>query len=127
MLLMVALQVYVSGAVESWTVAGAFGQRRFVSVTVLLVIGLAALREAIPARAPRMLLHVAVGVAIWWNVALMAAFATRMMDRQRLEPRRNAYDAFVTLPRLAPALIYKYLADRSSFYNPPPPQPQELR
>ncbi|MDQ3350106.1 MAG: hypothetical protein M3545_19340, partial [Acidobacteriota bacterium] len=107
MLLMVALQVYVSGAVESWTVAGAFGQRRFVSVTVLLVIGLAALREAIPARAPRMLLHVAVGVAIWWNVALMAAFATRMMDRQRLEPRRNAYDAFVTLPRLAPALIYK--------------------
>ena len=127
MLLMVALQVYVSGAVESWTVAGAFGQRRFVSVTVLLVIGLAALREAIPARAPRMLLNVAVGVAIWWNVALMAAFATRMMDRQRLEPKQNAYDAFVTLPRLVPALIYQYLVDRSSFYNPPPPPPQELR
>ena len=30
-LLMVALQVYVSGTVESWTVAGAFGQRRFVA------------------------------------------------------------------------------------------------
>ena len=37
---MVALQVYVGGSVESWTVAGAFGQRRFVALTVLLVIGL---------------------------------------------------------------------------------------
>ena len=43
---MVALQVYVSGAVESWTVAGAFGQRRFVAMTILLVVGLAALRDA---------------------------------------------------------------------------------
>ena len=46
MLLMVAAQVYVSGAVESWTVAGAFGQRRFVAVTILLVIGLAALARS---------------------------------------------------------------------------------
>ena len=45
-LLMIALQVYVGGSVESWTVAGAFGQRRFVALTVLLGIGLAALWEA---------------------------------------------------------------------------------
>ena len=45
LLLMIALQVYISGAVESWTVAGAFGQRRFVAMTIFLVIGLAALRE----------------------------------------------------------------------------------
>ena len=122
MLLMVAMQIYVSGAVESWTVAGAFGQRRFVSLTVLLVIGLAALREAVPARAPRAVLNLLIALGIWWNVALMAAFATRLMDRQRLEPRRNAYDAFVTLPRMVPGLVYKYLADRSSFYNPPAPE-----
>ncbi len=40
-LAMVAVQVYVSGSVESWTVAGAFGQRRFVALTVLLVVGVA--------------------------------------------------------------------------------------
>ena len=40
---MVALQVYIGGSVESWTVAGAFGQRRFVALTPLLVIGLAVL------------------------------------------------------------------------------------
>ena len=37
------LQIYINGAVESWTVAGSFGQRRFVELTPLLILGLAAL------------------------------------------------------------------------------------
>jgi hypothetical protein len=125
LLLMVALQVYVSGAVESWTVAGAFGQRRFVSITMLLVVGLAALREAVPARTARALLNLTIAVCVWWNVALMAEFGTGLMDRQRLEPGRNAYDAFVTLPRMAPDLIYRYLMHRSSFYKPAAAPQQE--
>ena len=36
-------QVYVAGSVESWTVAGAFGQRRFVGLTAVFLVGLAAL------------------------------------------------------------------------------------
>jgi len=46
----------------------------------------------------------------------MAEFGTSMMDRQRLELKRNAYDAFVTLPRMAPDLIRRYFTERSSFY-----------
>ncbi len=122
MLLMFALQVYISGAVESWTVAGAFGQRRFVAVTILLVVGLAALRAAIRSGAARAAMAVAVALCVWWNLALTAEFGTSMMDRQRLELRRNAYDAFVTLPRMAPALVYRYLTMRSSFYKPAPPE-----
>ncbi len=125
MLLMLALQVYISGAVESWTVAGAFGQRRFVAVTILLVVGLAALRAAFRARPARILINVAIALCVWWNVALMAEFGTSMMDRQRLELRRNAYDAFVTLPRTAPDLVYRYFTKRSSFYTPPStPEPR---
>jgi hypothetical protein len=124
MLLMFALQVYISGAVESWTVAGAFGQRRFVALTILLVVGLAALRAAIAVRPARMAMNVVVALCVWWNVALMAEFGTSMMDRQRLELRRNAYDAFVTLPRAVPGLVYRYLTQRSSFYKPPSPEPR---
>jgi hypothetical protein len=40
-----------------------------------------------------------------------------MMDRQKLELRRNAYHAFVTLPRTAPKLLYRYFTNRSSFYK----------
>ena len=118
MLLMVATQVYISGAVESWTVAGAFGQRRFVAVTMFLVIGLAAFRSWIDSRAARIATNIAIVLCVWWNLALTLEFGTSMMDRQKLELRRNAYDAFVTLPRTAPKLLYRYFTNRSSFYKP---------
>jgi hypothetical protein len=124
LLIMVASQVYVAGSVESWTVAGAFGQRRFVCLTVVLVVGLTSLWRGVGER----VVHVGSGLkyatttvialCVWWNIALMAQFATRLMDRQRLEPARNAYHAFVTLPLAAPSLAYRYLTDRDSFYEP---------
>ncbi|MEO7275776.1 MAG: hypothetical protein ABIX28_17090 [Vicinamibacterales bacterium] len=120
-LLMIALQIYVGGSVESWTVAGAFGQRRFVALTALLGIGLAALWDAARATPWRPVLTVAIVVCLWWNLALMALFGTGLMNRQRLELGRNAYDAFVTVPRLAPQLAYRYVFDRQSYYRTAPP------
>lgn len=132
LLVMVVLEVYVAGSVESWTVAGAFGQRRFIALTTILVIGCASLaefalrppsRDRSPARYgeagrwPRRGLTAVVVLAVYWNLALTAEFAIELMDRQRLEPARNAYDAFVTLPRMAPSLVYRYLFDRQSFYK----------
>jgi hypothetical protein len=114
---MVALQVYVSGSVESWTVAGAFGQRRFVAVTIILVIGLAAVIAAVERTRGRIPVALVLALCVWWNVALIVEFGTGLMNRQRLEPRRNAYDAFVTLPRMVPDLAYRYLFDRESFYQ----------
>jgi hypothetical protein len=116
-LLMVAVQIYVSGSVESWTVAGAFGQRRFVALTILLTIGLAALVAAVSGTPWRPALGAIMVVAVWWNVALMAQFGTGLMNRQRLELRRNAYDAFVTLPQRLPTLASRYFLDRNSFYR----------
>ena len=123
MVLMLALQVYVSGSVESWTVAGAFGQRRFVGATVLFVIGLAALWSAVQSRGARAAVVAAVAIAVWWNVGLMALFGARLMDRQRLTLRQNAYDVFVTLPRSGPSLAYRYFMKRESFYMTPGVRP----
>ena len=115
LLVMFLLQVYISGSVESWTVAGGFGQRRFVALTTVLVIGLASV-FALPLRR-RWLLGAVTAIAVYWNVALTAEFATGLMDRQKLEPAKNAYAAFVTLPRMGPGLAYRYLFDRQSFYR----------
>ncbi|HEV3484329.1 MAG TPA: hypothetical protein VG106_02905 [Vicinamibacterales bacterium] len=117
-LVMLAFQVYVAGSVESWSVAGAFGQRRFVAVTALLIIGLTALAARVGGRS-RLALGVASVLCVWWNLALMAQFGTGMMDRQRLEPARNAYHAFVTLPLRAPELVWRYVTARETFYRPP--------
>jgi hypothetical protein len=49
----------------------------------------------------------------------MAQFGSGMMDRQRLDLVRNAYNAFVIVPRALPGLARRYLFDRSSFYAQP--------
>ena len=120
LLVMAAAQVYVSGAVDSWTVSGAFGQRRFVALTAPLIVGLHAIWSMAGRRRARAVLAIAIALGVWWNLALMALFGTRMMDRSRIEVRRNAYDAFVTLPRMAPELAWRYVTVRESFYEPRP-------
>jgi hypothetical protein len=117
LLLMVFLQVYISGSVDSWTVAGGFGQRRFVALTTVLVLGIAGL---LAYARPRKVWIAAIVVCAYWNIAVTAEFATGLMDRQKLEPAKNAYDAVVTLPRMAPGLAYRYLFDRQSFYRAHP-------
>ena len=116
--LMVAAQVYVAGSVESWTVAGAFGQRRFVALTMLVTIGLAALLQLATTRRARLAASALVGLCVWWNLGLMAQFGAGLMDRQRLELGRNAYTTFVILPGRAPAIVHRYLFDRASYYRP---------
>jgi len=105
--------------VESWTVAGAFGQRRFVALTPILILGIAALwnTSAQAARRSRVAGSIVIALAVYWNLAMIAEFSIGLMDRQKLEPRKNAYDAFVTLPLQAPDLAYRYLFDRASFYR----------
>ena len=56
-------------------------------------------------------------VCVWWNLALMAAFGSGLMNRQRLELARNVRTAFVTIPRMAPELAVRYLTERESFYQ----------
>jgi len=120
-LVMFALQVYTSGSVESWTVAGSFGQRRFVATTPLLVLGLAAIFVAADrwAAIARWGLGVLVALCVWWNAGLMAQFGLNTMDRQRLTLADNARETFITLPMHAPALAWRYLTNRSSFYQLP--------
>ena len=117
LLAMVAAQIYIAGSVESWTVAGAFGQRRFVGLTPLLVIGLAGILIHAGSRWSRYLLTVLLAVCVWWNVALMIQFGSGLMDRQRLELGRNAWNAFVVVPGQLPRLAYRYAFERGSFYQ----------
>jgi hypothetical protein len=119
LLSMVALQIYVGGSVESWTVAGAFGQRRFIALTTAMVIGLSGLWSRLPRlnAARRSGFYLTIALLVYWNMALIAEFSIGLMNRQYLEPDRNLRDAFVTLPREAPSLVYRYLFDRQSFYK----------
>jgi hypothetical protein len=124
LLVMVVLQVYVNGAVESWTVSGSFGQRRFVALTPLLVIGLASLSVrwsgAARLRAARVAGLTLVVLCLWWNLGLMIQFGLNRMDRRQLTLGDNAWTTFVTVPIETPGIVWRYLTNRQSFYNLPP-------
>jgi hypothetical protein len=114
-------QVYVTGAVQSWTLAGAFGQRRFLALTVVLVTGLATMWTSARPRGARAVTALAVVLGLWWNIGLMVQFGAGLMDRQKLEPARNAYTTFVVVPARLPGIVYRYVFDRQSFYRAAPP------
>jgi hypothetical protein len=117
-LMMVLTQLYLGGALDTWAGAGSFGQRRLIGLTIFFVVGLSAFIVATPKPAVRYAVYSLLLLCVWWNLGLMAQFGTRQMDRQRLNLPLNAYHNFVTIPRQLPALAYRYLRDRQSFYKP---------
>jgi hypothetical protein len=105
------LQVWINGAVESWTQAGAFGSRRFVSSTPVLAWGLAALLAAVPARRFRLAV-LALVLFAWWNVGLMVQFGLKLMDRQHLEWPRVAVNQVTEVPRHLARSAWLFFTDR---------------
>ena len=118
LLVMFLAQVYITGSVGTWTVAGSFGQRRFVGTSVALIVGLAALLRRTSGWR-RGAAGAVLVLSVWWNLGLMVQFGADMMDRQQLDLATNAYNTFVRVPRELPGLAYRYLFNRSSFYHPP--------
>jgi hypothetical protein len=114
---MVLAQAYTSGCVESWTVAGSFGQRRFVAITPLLVLGVSALLVRMRGGWSQRVLAAVIGLCLWWNLGLIAQFGMNRMDRQKLTLPENARITFLELPIEAPGLAWRYLTDRASFYG----------
>jgi hypothetical protein len=120
-IVMAMTQIYLGGALDTWAGAGSFGQRRLVGLTVFFVLGLATIIAATRQRPAKYAAYTLIALAVWWNIGLMAQFGAGLMNRQRLDPVRNAYHNFVTIPREVPALAYRFLLDRASFYQQPPP------
>jgi len=122
-LFMIGTQIYVAGSLDTWAGAGSFGQRRLVGLTIFLVIGLAVILHLVRDRLPRMAFMVLIALSVWWNLGLTAQFGMNLMDRRRVEPARNAYNSFVTIPLELPRLAYRYAFDRESFYQSRTPSP----
>jgi hypothetical protein len=120
-LVMVMTQIYIGGALDTWAGAGSFGQRRLVGLTVFFVLGLTAAVVTVRHHWTRYATWCLVVLAVWWNLGLIAQFGAGLMNRQHLDPARNAYHNFVTIPRQLPGLASRFLFDRASFYQRQPP------
>lgn len=106
------LQVWINGSLDSWTQAGAFGSRRFVSATPVFAWGLAALVAAALPRLRLLGAAAALGLFVWWNASLMVQFGLKLMDRQRLEWPRVAVNQVREVPPRALRVVWLFLTDR---------------
>ncbi|HEY3119718.1 MAG TPA: hypothetical protein VGL15_03780, partial [Vicinamibacteria bacterium] len=106
------LQVWINGSVESWTQAGAFGARRFVSSVAVLAWGLAWIVTRGLERFRRPAVAAGLVLFAWWNVSLMVQFGLRLMDRQRLEWPRVAVNQLVEVPPRLGRVAWLFLTDR---------------
>jgi hypothetical protein len=112
LLVTLLLQVWINGSLESWTQAGAFGSRRFVSATPVFAFGMCGLLLWALPRLRRGATAVLLVVFVWWNVSLMVQFGLRLMDRQRLEWPRVATNQVVEVPRRLGHVLLLFFTDR---------------
>jgi len=106
------LQVWINGAVESWSQAGAFGSRRFVGATAIFAFGLAAAADAGVRRFGRSVPALAVALCVWWNLSLMVQFGLNIMDRQRLDWPDVARAQLTDVPRRLGGAAWLFFTDR---------------
>lgn len=106
------LQVWINGSVLSWTQAGAFGARRFVSVLPLLAFGAAFVFDGLVRRERRVAAGAIAVVCAWWNVSLMVQFGLKLMDRQGLDWPRVAVNQVLEVPPRLARTAWLFLTDR---------------
>jgi hypothetical protein len=105
-------QVYISGAVDSWTQAGAFGSRRFVSATPIFAVWGGLVYAALEPRFKRVGVSSVAAVFVAWNLSLMVQFGLGLMDRQRLVWREIVHNHVHEVPERFFGVVERYLLAR---------------
>jgi hypothetical protein len=118
--LAVLAQTWICGAIQTWTQAGAFGSRRFISASLPFAWGLATLVAALMPRLTSKGVAAALLLLAWWNVSLMLQFGLRLMDRQRLEWPRVAVNQFVEVPPRLAQVARLFFTDRERLLRDEP-------
>jgi hypothetical protein len=112
-------QVYISGCVDSWTQAGAFGARRFVGATAIFAAWGAFLLEAVEPRFRRAGIAAVASILILWNVSLMIQFGLGLMDRKRLVWSQIVHNHLHEVPPRLGSVVSSYLFARERLEGSP--------
>ncbi|HJS73226.1 MAG TPA: glycosyltransferase family 39 protein [Vicinamibacteria bacterium] len=112
-------QVYISGAVDSWTQAGAFGARRFVGATAIFAVWGAFLLEALEPRFRRAGVAAVVSIFILWNASLMIQFGLGLMDRDKLVWSQIVHNHLHEVPPRLGSVLSRYVFSRGELEGSP--------
>jgi hypothetical protein len=113
LLLAFLAQVYISGAVDSWTQAGAFGARRFVGAAAIFAVWGGLAFTSLEKRLRKTGVAVLASVLILWNGSLMIQFGLGLMDRQRLVWSQIVHNHVYDVPPRLLSVVESYLFSRA--------------
>jgi hypothetical protein len=116
-------QVYISGAVDSWTQAGAFGSRRFLNTTVIFAVWGGFILFRLANRIRRTGVAAIAAFFVLWNVSLMIQFGLGLMDRQRLVWREVLHNHVYEVPPRLVSVVGRYLNVRDKISGSNEEQP----
>lgn len=111
----VPLLFLVVASYQNWHGQSSFGNRFFLSLTVVLVLGLAALAEAVRARGagPWRALVVVVATLVVWNVGFAFQWGTNIIpNRGPVSLRQVAVNQVTVVPSRLGAFVWRYVSDR---------------
>jgi hypothetical protein len=114
--------LYLVGCYQDWDGISSFGNRFFVSLTALFVIGLAvffdSLARAWGAAPSRVFAPVTTAALVIWNLGLIFQWGTHLIPaRGPISWRTAAYNQVAVVPQQAEGIVKGYLTGRSALMN----------
>jgi hypothetical protein len=110
-------QVAVIGSYDTWWGGASFGARRFINCMPIFALGLAAAIDTLRPPGQRMAALLVI-LLIGWNFGLAVQYATGIIPRdQPVTMATIARNQFVEVPPKLADIAWRFLADRSSFYQ----------
>jgi hypothetical protein len=120
--LVFAVVLYTIGCYQDWDGLSSFGNRFFISLTSIFVIGLAAFLDSLGRawneKAALLVSASATTVLILWNLGLIFQWGTHLIPaRGPISWRHAAYNQFAVVPAEASQSLKNYLRHRSQMMN----------
>jgi hypothetical protein len=117
-----ATYIYVIGCYQDWDGISSFGNRFFVSLTVLFILGLAAglqwLAGIWQERRAFVIASAATALMVFWNIGLIFQWGTHMIPaRGPVSWRDVAYNQVAVVPAQAASSLRVYLTGRTTLMN----------
>ncbi len=117
-----ALYLYIIGCYESWAGISSFGNRFFVSLTPIFILGLSALFDAMARawneRSATVLARCSTAALILWNLGLIFQWGTHLIPaRGPISWREAAYNQVAVVPEQVSLSVYRYMTQRKSMMN----------
>jgi hypothetical protein len=117
-ILVFAAFLYIVASYQFWHAASSFGNRFFLSLTPLFILGLAALYQRLGAYAGNRLCYSISFLLVVWNILFMFQWGTNMIPKRTpISWSAMIYNQIYVAPKRIGSAVIDLLRDKAGFYR----------